>query len=236
MPLWRRVVFVDWHGVLSDEPFWSSIRQSPTHPLRPRLETKLGEIFSSSTVHDWMKGLLSSDDIVAGMRLNLDGRYREDYLFRRLDEDVRRMQVNVELFSALRDFKSYAVVVLATDNMDCFARTFATMLTRASRPSDTAETLAAWAKVCDDYICSSDVGALKAQDPVAFFGPWLTDSGFGFGDALLIDDRADNCAAFQEQGGSTVRWRMGQNDISEVAGAVHEWLARDPHPISSPVL
>jgi hypothetical protein len=228
------VVFVDWHGVLSDEPFWSSIRRDPQHHLRPRLETKLGEIFSSGTVHDWMKGLLTSDDIVADMGLRLDKRFRDDYLLRKLDQDIRRMQVNVELFAALRSFKSYATVVLATDNMDCFARTFAATLAKARRPSDTAETLAAWATVCDDYICSSEVGALKADDPVGFFGPWLSDAGLDFRDALLIDDRADNCAAFEALGGSTVRWRMGQNDISEVATAVRAWLqlgARaDPAP------
>ena len=26
LALWRRVVFVDWHGVLSRDPFWISIR------------------------------------------------------------------------------------------------------------------------------------------------------------------------------------------------------------------
>lgn len=234
LPLWRRVVFVDWHGVLSNEPFWSSIRQSRTHPLRSSLETKLSEIFSSSTVQDWMKGLLTSDDVVSSMALRLDGRFRDDFLFRRLDEDVRRMQVNVELFTALRGFKSYATVVLATDNMDCFARTFAAMLAKSRQPSDNAETLAAWATVCDDYICSSDVGALKADDPIAFFGPWLSDLDLTFADALLIDDRADNCAAFQAHGGSTVRWRMGQNDISEVANAVQNWLQRGAHSDSVP--
>ena len=28
LALWRRVIFVDWHGVLSRDPFWISILQA----------------------------------------------------------------------------------------------------------------------------------------------------------------------------------------------------------------
>ena len=75
------------------------------------------------------------------------------------------------------------------------------------------ETLADWAVVCDDIICSSDVAALKADDPQAFFGPWLDRHGVGFPDAVLLDDRADNCAAFTTFGGATIRRKMGADDI-----------------------
>ncbi|MFB4273591.1 hypothetical protein [Nonomuraea sp. GTA35] len=37
-----------------------------------------------------------------------------------------------------------------------------------------------------------------------------------FVDAMLIDDRADNCAAFQQQ--------MGTNDITEVVDSLNQWL------------
>jgi hypothetical protein len=66
----------------------------------------------------------------------------------------------------------------------------------AGVPPGPWETLADWAAICDDIICSSDVAALKADDPRAFSGPWLERHGLGFPDAMLIDDRADNCAAF----------------------------------------
>ncbi len=63
------------------------------------------------------------------------------------------------------------------------------------------ETLADWAVICDDLICSSHVAALKAEDPRAFFGPWLAANGMGFADAVLIDDRVDNCTAKQRAAG-----------------------------------
>lgn len=218
--LWKHVIFVDWHGVLSKDPFWTSIRNT-THPLRPQLETKIDEMFSSASANEWMMGKLSSLDVIANMKIWLN---RRDFLVRRLHSDCARMRVNVELFEVLRGFKYRAIVVLATDNMDCFSRTFDRVRSRGRRPTPESETLADWAVVCDDIICSSDIGALKAEDPVGFFGPWLSECGLSFSDALLIDDRADNCDAFRGQGGSAVQWKMGKNDISEVRQSVDRWL------------
>jgi hypothetical protein len=81
-----------------------------------------------------------------------------------------------------------------------------------------------WAVICDDIICSSQAGTLKSEDPQAFFGPWLAAHGVGFTDAVLIDDRADNCAAFTSQGGTAIQWKMGTSDIVEAASLLRQWL------------
>jgi hypothetical protein len=227
LSLWSKVVFVDWQGVLSRDPFWMSIRENASHPLRAQLEANLADVFSreGGKADDWMKGLLTSQDIIAGMDIKLDRRFREDFLPRRLNSDCARMRINVELVGVLRGIRSQALVVLATDNMDCFARTFDRLRRRARRPTSESKTFADWALIYDDIICSSDVGALKAEDPVAFFGSWLSDHGFSFRDAALIDDRADNCSAFASQGGRPVQWKMGSSDISEVIEALDRLLA-----------
>ncbi len=227
--LWKHVIFVDWHGVLSRDPFWTSIRGSVAHPLRAQLETKVGEMFSNASADEWMKGKLSSLDVISNMRIWLDRRFHQDFLVRRLHYDCARMRVNVELFEVLRSLRSRAIVVLATDNMDCFSRTFDQVRNRKRRPTSESETLADWAAVCDDIICSSDIGVLKAEDPAGFFGPWLFECGLSFSDALLIDDRADNCDAFRSQGGSAVQWKMGTNEIIEIQQSADSWLLRhDP--------
>jgi hypothetical protein len=66
MPLWDRVIFSDWHGVLSRDPFWASIRGSATHPLHARLEIGMAEVFNSERglANEWMKGLLSSGQVI----------------------------------------------------------------------------------------------------------------------------------------------------------------------------
>ena len=104
VPLSGRVIFSDWHGVLSRDPFWVSIRSSATHPLRQQLEAGMAGVFASdrNIANEWMKGLLSSDQVIAEMGIQLDGRFREDFLARRLDIDCARMKVNAELFEVLR--------------------------------------------------------------------------------------------------------------------------------------
>lgn len=226
MPLWQRVIFVDWHGVLSRDPFWMSIRESATHPLHDQLEASLSEVFSHNNRmgHEWMRGLLSSEQLIAAMNIQLDRRFRDDFLARRLDVDCARMSVNVDLFEILRRLSSRAVVVVATDNTDCFARAFDRARHRRRRLTAESDTLANWVTICDDIICSSSIQALKSEDPGRFFGRWLAEHGLSFGDAILIDDRADNCEAFVGQGGTAVQWKMGKNSIEEVANPLNHWL------------
>jgi hypothetical protein len=229
MPLSKRVIFSDWHGVLSRDPFWTSIRQSATHPLHAQLEAGMAGVFdpARNTANDWMKGLLSSDQVISEMGIQLRSPFRHDFLARRLDLDCAKMKVNVELFEVLRLIRAEATVVVATDNMDCFARAFEHSRGRRRRPNRDRATLADWAVICDDIICSSQAGTLKSEDPQAFFGPWLASHWVGFTDAVLIDDRADNCAAFASQGGTAVQWKMGSNDLSEVTSRLRQWLDQD---------
>jgi FMN phosphatase YigB (HAD superfamily) len=226
LPLSGRVIFSDWHGVLSRDPFWVSIRGSAAHPLHAQLEAGMAGVFASErgTANEWMKGLLSSSEVIAEMGIQLDKRFRDDFLARRLDIDCARMSVNADLFEVLRAMRAEAMVVIATDNMDCFARAFEQARRGRRRRARGRETLADWAVICDDIICSSDVAALKADDPRLFFGAWLDRHGMQFGDAVLIDDRADNCTAFTECGGRAIQWKMGTSDLSDATGALKNWL------------
>jgi len=134
------------------------------------------------------------------MDIRLDRRFRDDFLAQRLLVDCRSMRVNVSLFKALRHIKSTAMVVLATDNMDCFQQTFDHVRKRTRRQTAESETLADWAVICDDIVCSSEVGALKADDPV------------------------DNCQAFAEQGGTPIQYKMTNGDVNDVMAALAGWL------------
>jgi hypothetical protein len=226
LPLSNQVIFSDWHGVLSHDPFWVTIQRSARHPLHHQLQTGLAGVFASDkeTANEWMKGLLSSEQIIEEMGIQLPGNFKDDFLERSLDLDCAKMKVNVELFEILRVVRAQAMVVIATDNMDCFIRAFERARRRQVSRINERETLADWALICDDIICSSLAGTLKSEDPKRFFGPWLARYDMTFGDAMLIDDRADNCAAFTAQGGVAIQWKMGVNDIGDVADRLKNWI------------
>jgi len=46
---------------------------------------------------------------------------------------------------------------------------------------------------------------------------------------VLIDDRADNCAAFTGQGGAAIQWKMGTSHISDLTSRLRQWLDQSCH-------
>jgi hypothetical protein len=226
LPLTGRVIFCDWHGVLCDDPFWASIHYDTGHPLRAQLRAGMAAVFSTdaSIAERWMTGQITSGEVIEQMAVKLRGRSQDSFLARRLDQDCLRMNVNTQLFEALRVLRSESAVVVATANMDCFARAFRRAHDRRRRGRPLGRTMADWAGICDDIISSSDIGALK-EDAVAFFGPWLARHRMTFRNALLIDDRAANCAAFMSSGGTAVEWRMGTHDSGALVRILRAWIS-----------
>jgi hypothetical protein len=235
LPLWQRVVFVDWYGVLSSDPFWRSILGSSTHPLHSRLEEQLRSVIAphSPVFDEWMKGERCSRQIIEEMRIVLDGRYSHDYLYRRLVRDCSEMAVHPRMAEMLNTVRDKALLVLATDNIDCFVDAFVSARARMLKWRQGRRSLEAWAVFCDDLICSSCVGRTKSEDPEAFFGPWLRSHGLAFSDALLIDDRADNCRSFVDRGGSAIQWKTVSGDLADLDRSVARWLA-DLEPKKEP--
>lgn len=236
LPLWRHVVFVDWHDVLSRTPFWASIVTDRGHPLNRPLRTRLGRLYGDAALMTaWMTGRSPTADVVDALGVQGAPRYDTDYLCRHLAKDVREMRVNRDLLPVLAWARERAFVVVATDNVDPFAREFRRLAGRretrtAGQPepiADPDDSLAAAAGAFDDLLCSSDVGALKTA-PEAFYGSYLAACGLTFADALLVDDRSDNCTAFRAAGGAALRWTMHADPVTAVAAVVHAWLGGAP--------
>jgi FMN phosphatase YigB (HAD superfamily) len=57
----------------------------------------------------------------------------------------------------------------------------------------------------DELLCSSRLGVLKS-DPERFFAATLHRQGMTAADALLVDDFASNCAAFEQWGGRAMHF------------------------------
>lgn len=194
LSIWKSVLFVDWHGVLSESVLWSSIAASQGHPYQPLVSSIRAKIFDNNPhlANRWMTGKISSEYIasISDAAQPQDARFGKDFVLRRLMDDCRSPELNKELMDAIRSIKKSTYVVVATDNMDCF--------TKATLP--TIERIGLF----DGVICSSDVGVLKSESPDQFFGKWLNDHGIRVEDAVLIDDGKKNCNAFAKLGGRSI--------------------------------
>ena len=71
---WNKVIFVDWHGVLSLDPFWMSIIHNEEHPLHSSLSEAVRKLFGEhdDLVRDWMRGNITTSQIVDSLQIELE--------------------------------------------------------------------------------------------------------------------------------------------------------------------
>lgn len=203
------VVFVDWHGVMSKDVFWKSILNDENHRYRNPLYKILSELFASqcTLLDSWITGHKTSSDIIKELHIDKIGKRGHGYWKNLLLEDCINMEINIDLLAELKRVKSNAYLVLATDNMDCFAET-------ARQRKDL--------KVFDDILCSSEIGCIKKENPYIFFGKWLENKGLTPQDCLLLDDRDDNCEAFRNWGGNAIQLTYTDKPDNKVFSWIQE--------------
>ncbi|WP_433620962.1 hypothetical protein [Nocardia sp. CA-120079] len=171
-----------------------------------------------------MRGIRSSEQVIAAMNLTPTNGLDEKFLLDRLIQDCAAMSVNTELATLLAEVRAHAFIVVATDNIDCFADTFRRVQRTAAPWSRAAATLTDAVGLFDDLICSSDVGVCKKNDPNRFFGGWLDAHGLTIAEATLIDDKTTNCDAFDLNGGTAVRWDANRDSIAELRHTLAGWM------------
>ncbi|QDU53562.1 HAD family hydrolase [Gimesia panareensis] len=230
-PVWNKVIFVDWHGVLSCDPFWLSILRNTEHPLHQRLNDATETLFSDeSLIHDWMRGDVSANQVIDRLDVKMDDSFPADYLSRKLVEDCQLMQVNQRLIQILREIRQQGIgIVLATDNMDCFQE--ALQDANGQRPLTTQSVEGATvsfrhaAQLFDEVLCSCSQRVLKRENPERFYGSWLSAHALDYRDALLLDDLEVNCRTFQRAGGTAIQitdQRSG-NDANLLPSQIQDW-------------
>lgn len=190
LPILPSVIFVDWHGVLSEARFWASIRDHPAVAGSIDFDRALDTIFNTDVVDEWMRGHLTTREVVARFLVGEDNPLLVAFLEHQVIRECAQSSTRRRLVRALKAMRGSHHLVLATDNMDCFSAAL-------PRRGDLRA-------VFDDYLTSTDIGVLKAEDPRRFFGPWLEDHNVDVDQALLIDDRAKNCDRFRDLGGQAI--------------------------------
>ena len=204
LPAGIKVIFVDWHGVLSRDPFWISILHNQWHPLYPQLAEAVENLFTrqADRVHEWMRGDLTAQQIIESFQITQGPEFPRDYLNHKLVEDCQLMRVNVPLVRYLEEAKSAGIkIVLATDNMDCFYDAIQQARQRQKSDADKTISFVSTVQLFDEILCSSEQRVLKRENPQRFYAGWLKQKSFTYSDALLLDDLEINCEAFRAVGG-----------------------------------
>ncbi|MCA9014358.1 MAG: hypothetical protein KDA77_03410 [Planctomycetaceae bacterium] len=209
LPAGIKVIFVDWHGVLSRDPFWISILHNQCHPLHQQLSKATENLFNRQVdrVHHWMRGELTANQIIESFQITPGTNFPRDYLNHKLIEDCQYMRINVALVRYLEEAKTTGIkIVLATDNMDCFND--AIQQAQQQRKCVEGETISftSTVQLFDGILCSSERRVLKRENPQHFYADWLKRQSLEFSDSLLLDDLEINCDVFRAAGGIAKLW------------------------------
>lgn len=205
LPVFERVVFVDWHGVLSERRLWANLDVHPED--RQTFERNMNRLFGSHLVDEWMRGKCTAEQVAALLLLDTDSsRLSVEEVVHHAFTQMSEVKMKKRLRPLLKRLRETHAVVLATDNMDVFDRA-------ATRRRDIRRHF-------DDYLNSCYVGALKDESPARFFGEWLDAYGLGFEDAILIDDRQTNGRRFEEHGGRFIFFNGSGDCWSEIESLV----------------
>jgi FMN phosphatase YigB (HAD superfamily) len=186
----QKVLFVDFNGVISYEPFWKRMAD-PKHSLHnyyEKIEELLfkGENKIEGLVDDWMLGKYTSEDIHHIIADRLKAPYQE--IFDIFCEDCKHLDISRPILQRIQALRKDYFCILRTDNMDTFHR-----FTLPANPHLT--------QAFDEVHCSYLLHQLKKTDGGKYFITTITNLGMKTGNCILIDDSNSNCELFESLGG-----------------------------------
>jgi len=167
-----KLVLLDFDGVLSQGRFYSTIKKD-----NPEIYEKIANILFSKEAWPfssrWMKGEFSYKDL--HMEIAPRVGVGVEYLNNKLEESVRRIQLNTPLVEFSNKLRSSGIkVVIFTDNMDIFDEIFV--------QHANLETL------FDKIFSSSAYKKLKLDNNAEFLSDVFTDMNVSPSESLFLDD------------------------------------------------
>lgn len=178
------MVFIDFHGTLCHDLFWRS--------LPPDKRNRLAQFLFDQNlplVSRWMRGEVTSEQINALLAQVVDLPCAT--LWETFVADCMSMSVSSGALASIDRLRSETVVLLVTDNMDCFTRFTVPAL--------------GLRRHFDAIVNSSDTHRLKADGNGAVFHDLAAARHIGIKDCTLLDDSADACANMTAMGGTALR-------------------------------
>lgn len=183
-----RLLFVDFHGVVSHDPYWKSLK-NVAHPLHGFAEDIERFVFTEqpNLFRKWMLGQYTAEEFHKLIARGTGAPYVE--LFDSFVQDCRSIDISEKLIHALRDMKRDFRIILATGNTDA--------LERYSIPYRESAF-----DVFDNIDNSFRIGRMKYDDGGAYFSHRAEQEGIPMQCAYLLEDSEGTCEVFRALGGT----------------------------------
>ena len=186
----QKILFVDFNGVISYDPFWKSMTDTkhPLHVYYKQIEELLfkGENKIEGLIEEWMLGDYTSEDIHHIIADKLDAPYQQ--IFDVFCEDCKHLDISKQILQRIQALRKDYYCILRTDNMDTFHR--------FTLPANNYLT-----EAFDEIHSSYLLRQLKKTDGGKYFVTTVADLGVTFGNCSFIDDSKSNIALFESLGG-----------------------------------
>ncbi|MES2215815.1 MAG: hypothetical protein V4481_00780 [Patescibacteria group bacterium] len=176
----KPLLFIDFHGTLSNDYFWSS----QSRDIRQKIEEFLFTTPNLAT-RDWMKGVYSSEEVnqMIAEKFGLE----PEVLWKTFVEDCKKISVSPELLGLIADVRNKYTVILITDNMDCFPRFTVPFI--------------GLTKHFDHIAVSSEEKILKNEKEGEWFRRLVKKFNSEMSRSILIDNSKSVCRLFDSLGG-----------------------------------
>ncbi len=183
----KNILFVDFNGVVSYNPFWVSLRD-PNHELHLFNDAIEKYLFKDnvSIVMDWMLGKYTAEQIHEILEREVGVPYEK--LFPIFCEECKTIDISAKVLERIQKLRDFYYCILITDNMDSFER-----FTLENNPilKDSFD------KIDNSYV----MGRFKKSDDGLYFRDRIAEQGAIIENCILIDDSKNNCALFESLGG-----------------------------------
>ncbi len=177
----KPVLFIDFDGTLCHDRFWRSAEPE----LLVRIQNAL---FGTDTerVNAWMLGRYSSEEIHQWLARELNIEYEK--LWKLFVNDCERMFVEPRVLEHIQELRKQYLIILVTDNMDCFDRFTVPSL--------------GLNRYFYQIVNSSREGVSKNEQEGILFRKLFEALGVSPEETRLFDNSRNTCLLFEKFGGS----------------------------------
>lgn len=176
----KRIIIFDFNGTLSSDVFWSTLTTENRDAIQEFLFKENDEL-----VNEWMLGNFSSEDVCKILSHRIHIEY--SIVYRSLVDSCNSMRIRPEIMRGIQKLRSYCLVFIVTNNMDCFSRFFV--------PHKKLRTK------FDGIYNSADYGVFKQSDG-GLFDILMKDNSSKYENSILVDDSIEVARFFTLRGGS----------------------------------